>query len=387
LGRRAGVGEFSEVYEIESFTLNGSNDIDYSPNEIKKREFMARNHTRYVLKKLRPHLERASNYIDAVTDITYESEILAVLDHPNIIKCHGIAASRHDAFLRGSGEFVLVIERLQYTIEECMSSWRDESIRTSKGSSKQKLSKIFRQHSSSNCVEMGLSGFKGNSSIIERLKVASCIASALDYLHQRNIVYRDLKPENIAIDFEGHVKLFDFGLSRFLPFTGDDELEVFEMSGAGTPRYMSPEVLAMKPYNLKADVYSFAIVLWEIMSLEKSFCDYDRISLFTDAVVFKNERPKIDPLWPEHIQLVLKCSFSSEILERPSMKEVQDLILFCTNALEEETVADVEEKRNAYISKKSSSCPSSLRGSMKSLFSKGELFYNRLSSDLRSIGL
>jgi len=168
LGRRAGVGEFSEVYEIESFTLNGSNDIDYSPNEIKKREFMARNHTRYVLKKLRPHLERASNYIDAVTDITYESEILAVLDHPNIIKCHGIAASRHDAFLRGSGEFVLVIERLQYTIEECMSSWRDESIRTSKGSSKQKLSKIFRQHSSSNCVEMGLSGFKGNSSIIER---------------------------------------------------------------------------------------------------------------------------------------------------------------------------------------------------------------------------
>mmetsp|Transcript_16886 Transcript_16886/g.35450 ORF Transcript_16886/g.35450 Transcript_16886/m.35450 type:complete len:160 (+) Transcript_16886:908-1387(+) len=159
------------------------------------------------------------------------------------------------------------------------------------------------------------------------------------------------------------------------------------MSGAGTPRYMSPEVLAMKPYNLKADVYSFAIVLWEIMSLEKSFCDYDRISLFTDAVVFKNERPKIDPLWPEHIQLVLKCSFSSEILERPSMKEVQDLILFCTNALEEETVADVEEKRNAYISKKSSSCPSSLRGSMKSLFSKGELFYNRLSSDLRSIGL
>ena len=71
----------------------------------------------------------------------------------------------------------------------------------------------------------------------------------------------------------GDVKIFDFGLATVMPPNGDPYEDKFDMSGAGSPRYMAPEVLTDPPekYNLKADVYTFAIVLWEIFTLELPF--------------------------------------------------------------------------------------------------------------------
>lgn len=53
---------------------------------------------------------------------------------------------------------------------------------------------------------------KQKSFFAERLTVAYDIASALEYLHDRNVIYRDLKPDNVGFDVRGDAKLFDFGL-------------------------------------------------------------------------------------------------------------------------------------------------------------------------------
>lgn len=102
----------------------------------------------------------------------------------------------------------------------------------------------------------------------------------------------------------GDVKLFDFGLATVMPPFGDPYEDKFNMSGAGkiyvecifylsfisriishnvnlltgSPRYMAPEVLIDPPddYNMKADVYTFGIVLWEIFSLEVPFSHIKR---------------------------------------------------------------------------------------------------------------
>ena len=76
-----------------------------------------------------------------------------------------------------------------------------------------------------------------------------------------------------SLTVRGDVKIFDFGLATFMPMEGEPYEDRYEMSGAGSPRYMAPEVLKDPPddYNLKADVYTFGMVLWEMLALEQPY--------------------------------------------------------------------------------------------------------------------
>ena len=68
------------------------------------------------------------------------------------------------------------------------------------------------------------------------------------------------------------MKIFDFGLARVMPEDdGCPYTDEFEMSGAGSPRYMAPECLSGDCYNMKADVYSFSIILWEMLSASRPY--------------------------------------------------------------------------------------------------------------------
>eukprot|EP00985_Skeletonema_marinoi_P011501 scaffold5477_cov165-Skeletonema_marinoi.AAC.2 len=84
-------------------------------------------------------------------------------------------------------------------------------------------------------------------SLGSRLRVAASLASAVDYLHSQGVIYRDLKTDNVGFDRNGNLKLFDFGMARFMPRHGDACEDVFEMTGLGTPRYTSPEYSFISP--------------------------------------------------------------------------------------------------------------------------------------------
>ena len=72
----------------------------------------------------------------------------------------------------------------------------------------------------------------------------------------------DLKPDNVGFNFEGRVKLFDFGLAKELDPLQKTADGMYEMSGGtGSRRFMAPEVALGHPYNLSADIYSFSILI------------------------------------------------------------------------------------------------------------------------------
>lgn len=94
--------------------------------------------------------------------------------------------------------------------------------------------------------------------------------------------HSDLKPANLGFRERDVIQLFDFGLCRELPkpkgqsYRDEDmeDEETFHMSGVGTQRYMAPEILNTRRYNLKADVFSWSMVVLEIMSWTKPFSEY-----------------------------------------------------------------------------------------------------------------
>ena len=68
----------------------------------------------------------------------------------------------------------------------------------------------------------------------DRLRVASSLAAAVEYLHSKGVIFHDLKPKDVGFDKQGNLKLFDFGLARFMPRDGDAYKDGYEMNGAGT---------------------------------------------------------------------------------------------------------------------------------------------------------
>ena len=113
----------------------------------------------------------------------------------------------------------------------------------------------------------------------EALEKAAEIAEALETAHKHNIIHRDLKPSNIMLTPEGHVKVMDFGLAkRLLPAEGADGQEEtlsasLTSSGVtvGTLAYMSPEQLRGEELDSRSDIFSFGIVLYEMLTRTHPF--------------------------------------------------------------------------------------------------------------------
>jgi eukaryotic-like serine/threonine-protein kinase len=107
----------------------------------------------------------------------------------------------------------------------------------------------------------------------EAVRQALQIARALEAAHDRGILHRDLKPANVLITRDGTVKLLDFGVAKLLRPTADDPDDLTHtvaktIAGAvvGSPGYMSPEQAAGQPLDVRSDVFSFGIVLHELLS-------------------------------------------------------------------------------------------------------------------------
>ncbi|KAL7526513.1 hypothetical protein ACHAXR_001521 [Thalassiosira sp. AJA248-18] len=97
----------------------------------------------------------------------------------------------------------------------------------------------------------------------------------------------------------------------------DPNDDLFETSGAGSPRYMAPELLRGEEYNLKADVYSFAIILWEMLAGQQPYAFVRNRNQLVHHVVQEQGRPGVDSRWPAKIKNVLESSFGDKIEIRP----------------------------------------------------------------------
>lgn len=122
----------------------------------------------------------------------------------------------------------------------------------------------------------------------KKFKFIQDAASGMHYLHQSNpvILHRDLKSDNLLVDKDWNVKVADFGLTRFL-----DEKK--QMTQVGTPMWMAPEVIMGEQYTEKADVYSFGIIMWEILMRKEPYTDKETMQIVVE-VVNNGLRPTVD---------------------------------------------------------------------------------------------
>src|SRR6202140_2054097 len=142
---------------------------------------------------------------------------------------------------------------------------------------------------------------KGPLPFDEAWKIASQIVAALEYAHDKGIVHRDLKPANIKITPEGVVKLLDFGLAK--AFTNPGEARTAAGDGPensptltigatevgvilGTAAYMPPEQAKGKTVDKRADIWSFGVVLYELLTGERLFKGEDAAETLA-AVIHK----------------------------------------------------------------------------------------------------
>lgn len=232
--QRIATGGMAEVYLARSFGIAGFEK-------------------RLVIKRIRPELARDPRFVQL---FIHEARISVQLNHPNVVQVYDLG--------RVGETWYMAMEHLH---------GRD-------------LTRLVRT-------------LRANS---ERLPIPVSVAitaellRGLHYAHTRpdtdgnllGLVHRDVSPHNVVITFDGTAKLVDFGVARLMNTVQSETEGERPGPGGGKYAYMSPEQASAEPFDHRTDVYSAAIVLWELITGHRLFQDPDpeiKLQRVRDAVI------------------------------------------------------------------------------------------------------
>jgi len=256
-----------------------------------------------AIKRVRRDLRPGSQRDLAVRDLKTELDVLLQIEpHSHVVRLLGRGTD-------GDSTFV-VLEVVPETFTQRWEAWKAMRHQFLPEPLASKVAWFF---GASGCC----GGCASRRRVVWRAQLGAGrdLASALAHLHRGNrgykVLYRDLKPSNIGFDGDRLV-LYDFGLAKIVPASpgggkkqhGDRYKLTPE---TGSTRFMAPEVAKGDFYDESADVYSFAILLWQILSLEIPFAK-NNPATHRLLVVDGDLRPPIDPKWSDNIaQLLTFC--------------------------------------------------------------------------------
>ena len=211
-------------------------------------------------------------------DVLNESNILAKLDHPNIIKFYDVFESKKPKHMIN-----------------IVTEYADGG----------DLSEKIKERKNKN----------GNFTESEILDYFTQICLAIRHIHEKKIIHRDLKSGNIFLMKNGFVKLGDFGIAKNFQRTIDKAKTM-----VGTPYYLSPEMIESKPYDSKSDIWSLGVLLYEMMTFKMPFNANSLASLII-KITRGNYIPPPVIYTKDLRELVSKC-LTLDPKNRPTIKEI-----------------------------------------------------------------
>jgi len=154
--------------------------------------------------------------------------------------------------------------------------------------------------------------------LVQAMDIAMQLASGLARVHERGIAHRDVKPSNVIIDRDGRPRLLDFGLATSRE---DDDL-TRTGEALGTLCYMSPEQAEGRPTDARSDLFSFGVVLYEMLAGKPPFGG-DSLAATVRAILFANPEPlrRLRPEVPEALERVVLHLLEKDPAHRPDGTE------------------------------------------------------------------
>jgi serine/threonine protein kinase len=239
--------------------------------------------------------------------------LLANLNHPNIIQLAGMSEGSLSMGHAPNDSFFFIMDQLlDNLLDRLTKSWRRK--------------------------------IRGPQFLLDRVKIASDLASAIDYLHSLNIMYGDLKPENVGFDRDGTLKLSNFGVAKALTQGKQphDTSCYTTTPHVGTHPYVAPEAALRRPSGISVDTYAFGILVWEIMTMKEPFADL-MIHEYTEKVIRRQKRPSLDKKTPVVLNNLMSACWDHDPCKRPIMRDVH------VNLLKFQEQLDVPEAKKGFF--------------------------------------
>ena len=283
---------------------------------------------------------------EELVEFTLEAGLLNQLDHPCILKLHGVALLRAEDVEDiigssssgggggGDGDSTAPNMVLAMVCEWCPG-----------GSLQQLLHAV-----GPNGLVVGPAS--APLSQAEKLRLATETVQGLEYLHTSGVVHRDLKPENILLGINNAVKIGDFGQSRRVTLSRTMTANVRgsllwrapEMTAGSMMEQMaSSSMQRSTQYDTKVDVYSFGIILWEIWTRREPYADIPQIFDIKQGVESGTLRPAgPHDKWPPRVKTLASWCWFRDPDGRPTAEEILAW-LFDPNLLNAAAEEDTDE--------------------------------------------
>lgn len=291
MGALLGRGGFCDVYVVKGFC-----SVKAWWNNASTRGF-SDSTSQYVVKV--PRRDHNDEQEHGSESLLCEAQIYGQLNHPHIAAIRGIVRKDNS----------LILDRLGDTLQERLFEWSK------------------RMHCQARIPSrlMPRSKRRRCAFLRERLTHAMNLASAAANLHKKRIAHRDLKSSNIGFCAStGTIKIFDFGLSRQLDKRNDE----FLFTLCGSPRYTAPEITGHLPYTYSCDVYSFSIVLWEMLTCERAFASHRSAEDLRRRVTEHYERPSLShAVWRRpYLKQLVERGWQADPTNRPTMQHIHETL-------------------------------------------------------------
>lgn len=341
VGKMLQSGRFFEWHKVERSPHQDGSERSLEGEESNHSRAIKKQNTLYSVKQLNAKnftSSRKTLLHQAALRLVLEAKYLSHLNHPHILQAKGLPFGEDATVLeKGTSDcFFIVTSRVVETLESRLARWRQYQ-----GDRKAEVESLDPR----------------SPTLRKKLRFARELASALAYLHERNLVLLNLSPQTIGFLEDGTIQITDLSCcqevepeavdscsSSITEESEEEELErtaqaftaktrvspsdvhanyVLQMAAdGGVPRYVAPEAILHEQYTFKADVYSWSLILFELLTLAQPYIAF-KTPHHLMRVCVEGQRPNLSLYkLPRDLKRLLCTSWSQTACRRPAMSKV-----------------------------------------------------------------